>query len=273
MRLLSNIIKSHQVKSEHPKILSSFVLEAVEVVEKNAIITEPDTLQLEKEELEKLKQESSEILSETETMVLELLAKARDDAKNIINDAQEEVSVIRAKVYEEAGNIRIQAKEEGYREGLKKAQQEIEADRQAALEQSQALMEEARQTKLKTINSMERDIFQLVMAISKKITGAEIATNPQVIINIVREAISFLDQPDNITVYVNPNDLENLLNAIKVHEITEPGAKEAPIEVCPVDRIKPGGCMVESNIGRVDARVDTRSASVERALLEVVNDE
>lgn len=273
MRLLSNIIKSHQVRAEHPKILGSFVLDEVELPEKTEASSDLDPLQQEKEELEKLKQESNEILSETEAMVLELLAKARDDAKNIINDAQEEASVIRAQVYEESGNIRIQAQEEGYREGLKKAQQEIEADRQAALEQSQALMEEARQTKLKTFNSMERDMFQLVMAISKKIIGTEIATNPQVIINIVRQAVSFLDQPENITVYVNPYDLENLLTAIDTHEITDPGAKEPPIEVCPADRIKPGGCVVESNIGRVDATVETRSASVERALLEVVNDE
>ena len=120
---------------------------------------------------------------------------------------------------------------------------------------------------------MERDIFQLVMAISKKVIAGEIATNPQVIINIVREAIDFLDKPENITVYVNPHDLENLLAASKNHELAEPGAKEAAIEVCPVDRIEAGGCVVESDIGRVDAKVETRSASVERALLEVVNDE
>lgn len=270
---MSRIIKSHQVKAESPKRLDAFIPGAIGVPETADAITPFDPLQLEKEKLEELKQESSVILNETENMVLELLEKARADAKSIINDAQEESAVLRAKVYEEAGSIRAQAKEEGYREGLKQAQEEIEADRQAALEQSQAIIEKARQTKLKTINSMERDIFQLVMAISKKVIAGEIATNPQVIINIVREAIDFLDKPENITVYVNPHDLENLLAAIKNHELVEPGAKEASIEVCPADRIEAGGCVVESDIGRVDAKVETRSASVERALLEVVNDE
>jgi flagellar assembly protein FliH len=270
---LSNIIKSHQVKAEHPRIIDTFMPEEVEATPTADTAIEPDPLQLARDELEKLKEESTKILAETETMVLELLEKARSDAKNIISDAQEEASVIQAQAGEEAETLRKQSQEQGYREGLKKAQEEIEADRQASLQQSQAILEEARQTKLKTLNSMEREIFQLVMAISKKVIAGEIATNPNVIVNVVKEALNFLDKPENITVYVNPHDLENLLNTIKTHEITEPGAKETPIEACALDRIKPGGCIVDSDIGRVDAQVETRLASVERALWEVVNDE
>lgn len=272
MRLLSNIIKSHLV-IEQPKIISSFITDENEARDVINLIPTIDPVEIEKEELEKLRLESNNILSETETMVLELLEKARNDARNLITDAQDEASVIRTQVYEEADTIRNQAQQEGYREGLKKAQQEIETDRLAALEQSRTIMEEARQTKLKTINSMERDISQLVMAISKKIIAGELVTNPQVIINVVRKAISFLDNPENITVYVNPHDMEGLLAGIETHELTEPGAKETPIVVRPVDRIETGGCVVESDIGRVDARVETRAANVERALLEVVNDE
>jgi flagellar assembly protein FliH len=265
MKSLSNIIKRHLVMTEEPKILESFILDEIESPSVIAV----SAVQTEKAELEILKQESRHILAETENMVLELLEKARSDAKTIISDAQEEAAVIRAGVYEEAGHMRQQAQEEGYRAGLKKASEEIETDRMAALEQSQVIIEEARQTKLAMFNSMERDITQLVMAVSKKIIAGEIATNPRVVTNVVREAINLLDSPENVTVYVNPHDMENLLEEIQEHELLEPGAGEFPIEVHPSDRIQLGGCLVDSDIGRVDARLEVRTASMEKALLEV----
>ncbi|HEX3011050.1 MAG TPA: FliH/SctL family protein [Syntrophomonadaceae bacterium] len=265
---MSNIIKSHLVMDEPPKILSTLVIDNTEpshTSEENSAAS----IELEKEKLEELKLESSNILSETENMILELMEKARTDAKNLINDAQEEASAARAQAQEEAGELRRQAQEEGYREGLEKARQEIEAERITALEQSQALIQEARQTKLQTMKSAEGDISRLVMAVSKKVIAAEIISNPKVITDIVREAISFLDDPENITVYVNPNDMENLMAGIDAHELTEPGEKEALVEVRPLDKIDAGGCVVDSEIGRVDARMETRMANVEKAMTQV----
>lgn len=258
--------------AQQPRVLDVVDYHENETCAKAGLTCSATLADQEKEQLQKLQSESQQILAETENMVLELLEKARQDAQTIIQDAQEEAGLVRVQVYEEAGTIREQAREEGYREGLKQAQDEIEADRQAALEQSQAILEEARQTKIKAINSMERDISRLVMAVSKKIIAGELTTNPQIILHVVREAISFLDKPENITVYVNPHDLEKVLTGIETHELEE-GNHITPMEARATDRIAAGGCIIESDIGQVDARLQTREANVERALLEVADDE
>jgi flagellar assembly protein FliH len=141
------------------------------------------------------------------------------------------------------------------------------------LEQSQQIIEQARQIKLNTLKSIEIDIVRLVLAIARKTIAGELNTNPDVVVNVAREAINYLDNPQNVTVYVNTQDMEKVLKAIESREITEVGEKQINFEVLPDDRMSQGSCLIESDIGRVDARVETRLTSVERAIQEVTADE
>jgi flagellar biosynthesis/type III secretory pathway protein FliH len=229
-------------------------------------------LDMEKQELEEIKNESQKILAETEQLVMDLLQKAREEARNIISASQEEADVLRNQVFEESKVIREEAKTRGYQEGLKKAQTEIEADRQMAIEQNRQIIEEARQMKLDILNTAEKDVVRLVMAIAKKIINSELLANPQTISNIVRQAISNLDSPENVRVYVKPEQLQILLDSIELEGLNEIGSHDIAIEIKPDRRITAGGCIVESGNGFVDAQLETRINKVEESILEVVNE-
>jgi len=232
-----------------------------------------DELEIAQREFERLKEESQLILTETEQMVMELLQKARDEARSILSGAQEEAELVRSQAEEEAQQIRKRAFEEAYAEGLKKAQLDIEEDRQAALQQSAEIIEEARQTKIQIMRSCESDMVRLVMAVAKKVIASELTTNPDIIINVLRESISYLDKPDNIMVYVNPRDLERLLDVTKTETFFDIGTNDVNLNFQGDDRISPGGCSLESEGGSVDTRLETRIAAVEQALQEVSGDE
>jgi len=234
---------------------------------------EIDELEEAQKELAYLKEQSQIILAETENMVMELLQKARDEARGILSAAQEEAEMVRSQAEEEALQIRKRAEEEAYAEGLKRAQLDIEEDRQAALQQSKEIIEEARQTKIQIMRSCESDIVRLVMAVAKKVIASELATNPDIIINVLRESISYLDTPENITVYVNPRDLERLLDVTKKETFFDIGTNDVHLSFQADDRISPGGCSLESEGGSVDTRLETRIAAVEQALQEVSGDE
>jgi len=274
---LSKVIKNEQAILTPPIVIDTVELNQIENKMENSVIHNKDdhnnTLKIEKQEVEKIKQESQKILKETEQMVMELLQKARDEARDIITNAREEAEVIKMQAGEEAVAIRETAHKESYEEGLRQAQKEIEGDRQAAIQQSQALLEEARQSKLKVFRSYEADMVRLVMAMVKKVIAGELKTNPDIIINILQEAIDFLDRPENITVYVNPQEVENILEVMDKGYLTDIGSNNINMDIKADERISRGGCLLESDAGSVDAQLETRIASVNNAIQEVVADD
>jgi len=272
---LSKIIKRSDQVLAHPRIiqfLDTLVREQDLPQVEEILIPALSELNLEKEKIADLKDESQKILAETEQLVMEIMERARNEANNIISEAQEEADVIKVQVLEEAEKIREQAGIEGYNEGLKKAQAEIEADRQLAMEQSQRLIEEARRTKIAILDSVETDIVHLAMAIARKIIVIELKTNPGAIVDIVRQAISFLDNPDNVRVYVNPADLQVLLDSIVSEGLTEIGSRDLEIDVKGDRRISCGGCIVDSSMGSVDAQLEGRMLIVKDAIMEISNE-
>jgi len=281
---LSKIIKNDDAIMAHPIVIERMVMpllfeaeapeppeEAEAVVEEE--IEQPSRVELEREELEQLKIESKKVLEETEAMVMDLLQKARDEARAIIANAQEEADLIRSQAETEPGELRTSNQKKGYEEGLKKAEEDIEADRLAAFQQSQELLEEARQLKIQMMRSSESDMMRLVMAIAKKVIASELTTNPYFIVNVLREAIDFLDHPDNITVYVNPQDLERILTITQSDSFFDIGTSDVNLDFRADNRISPGGCSLESQGGSVDTRLETRISGVEQALREVSGDE
>ncbi len=275
---MSRVIKNTEMSISPPIVIDLFELTAIEAYGGNetALVTDDNgmsRLDMEQQELERVKKESSSILAETEQMVMELLQKARDESRGIISNAQEEAEAIKAQAAEEAVQIRQRTLQEAYEEGLRKAHEEIEADRQLAIQQSKEILEEARQTKIRLFRSSETDMVRLVIAIAKKIIAGELQTNPDLIVNVVQEAIDYLDRPENVTVYVNPRDMESVLEEMNKGGLTDIGTNAMKLELKSDDRISAGGCLLESDAGSVDAQLEIRTASVLNAVQEVTADE
>jgi len=275
---LSRVIKNAEMLLSPPIVIDLTELIGTEEESENelALVTDDNSINLldiEQQELERVKKESSSILAETEQMVMELLQKARDESRDIISNAREEAEVIKAQAAEEAARIRQQTLKEAYEEGLRRAHEEIEADRQMAMRQSQEILEEARQTKIKLFRSSETDMVRLVIAVAKKVIAGELQTNPGIIVNVVQEAIDYLDRPENVTVYVNPRDMESVLEVMNHGSLTDIGSNNLSIGLKGDDRVSAGGCLLESDAGSVDAQLETRTASVLNAVQEVTADE
>jgi len=270
---LSRIIKNTELVFTHPRIIevNKNLEELIIETELEIEINQQEELD-QQEHLERIKEESNQILAETEKIIVELLEKARIEARDIINSAEEDADYIRNQVLEESKSIREKAHTQGYADGLKKAQQDIEADRQMAIDQSKQILEEARCTKIEILNSMETEMVRLVLAIAKKVITADLMIQPEAIVEIIRQAIANLDDPENLRVYVNPADISFITDAIDWGGLTEIGSRDIAVEAKGDLRISRGGSIIESAGGSVDARLETRMETVEKAFLDVVNE-
>lgn len=272
MRLLSNIIKGVELERTQPRRIEIHGADLPgkkggELSEALPEVEEP------LEAAEHLQKESEIILQETELMIKELLDRAGEEARVMMSAAHDEADLIKSEALREAAALKQKAREEGFQQGLTEAREKMMAEEEQAAVQIQNTLEEARQNKLRIMRSCEAEMLRLVMAVSRKVVAGEVHVNPEIISNVIHEALQLLDRPENVRVHVNPADVERVLANIGGEMVIGRSGERLDIAVCGDTRVDMGGCMLESDAGVIDARLETRLAVAEEALQEVTADE
>ncbi|MEA3494384.1 MAG: FliH/SctL family protein [Candidatus Margulisiibacteriota bacterium] len=177
------------------------------------------------------------------------------EIKKSKNEAQEIIEAAR----QEAADIKEEAKEAGRQEGRQEASSRIEE----AMETLNAAVKERK----KIISDSENEILRLSLKVAEQIIRSEVSLHRDVCLNIVSEAISRVSDREQIIVKVNREDAEYLkrykdrlagmLDGVKSFSIIEDA------------NIEPGGCVIETNLGFIDARIATKIKSIEEALNKV----
>jgi flagellar assembly protein FliH len=156
--------------------------------------------------------------------------------------------------------VREQAFEEGFAAGVAQAQSQLDGPASAlaaAAEQLQALRTDA-------AASVEADAVDLALRIAEQAVGAAIAADPELVVEAVRGALRRLVERDRVLILVNPEDLELVRDHV-ARLVGELGG----IEHCEVQaerRVRPGGAIVRTSEGEVDATLETKLARAREVL-------
>lgn len=161
-------------------------------------------------------------------------------------------------------------KEEAYRSGFERGKQvgiqmgkgEIEL----ALESLKVILKGLDSYKEKLLEDMEPIVVELAYAIAEKVIRAEVKANPEVVLNTVKAALEHVMDREKLIIRVNPDDL-NSLKGYRQQLLSVVNGLEG-LEIKEDARIARGGCVVETNSGTIDARLEAQLAEIHRALLE-----
>ena len=158
--------------------------------------------------------------------------------------------------------VRKKAYEEGFKEGkdkgfiaghdlgVRKGEEEKKSETALIAQVARALMEPINQQD----QALEKVMLSLVIQISKLILKRELYIDSSQVMQIVREALATLScGSKTIKILLHPADLANILPEIK----KLPDYQES-WRIVERAGLSPGGCIVESNEGLVDATVDRR---------------
>jgi len=177
----------------------------------------------------------------------------QEKANSIIQQAEEEAQKIKENAFQEGF---VQGKEEGTR---------------LALEQMQGMLREiqAYLSKLKSLDQTlrkesEQEIVKLASAIAQKIILQELKTDPSIVSNIVRAALTKVPFSSKVKVRLSPADWEYVTS--RSFDTTE--YREIIFE--PDNSITPGGCYLETDFGEVDARLDEQLQEIERVFQRLI---
>jgi flagellar assembly protein FliH len=107
----------------------------------------------------------------------------------------------------------------------------------------------------------EQDLVRLAMAIAERIIHREIQIDRDLILVVARAAIARLGDAAAVTIRINPDDLAAMSSRQEIQTAT------GPIRLAGDATVPPGGCVVESDLGTVDAAIEAQMREIEIALL------
>ncbi|WP_418790247.1 FliH/SctL family protein [Phosphitispora sp. TUW77] len=255
---MSRVIKGLSVKLQSPLIVqhtNDTGSETPPPDDSGGLISEQDVGQL--------KDQAAQILTETEQMVKELLETARLEAEKIIRNAREEALAIIEEGRENLRKIEEEAYSKGWQEGDEAARKKYEEK----LKSADDILEKAHEKKWQVVAGSEEDIVRLAVAVARKVINREIETSPEIVIDMVKLAIRKATDREELTVRVNPDNLDVTINAKDNISQEMKGIRKLKVLADP--DIARGGCVVESNNGTVDARIERQMNEIEQALMEV----
>ncbi len=157
--------------------------------------------------------------------------------------------------------------EEAYDQGLAQGRAETLAAHKDKLQQAIASLEAGAEALIRVrrqdVELMESETVRLALAIARKIIGREIE-NGGVIVQVVKSAMGKVADPRGVTLKVNPQDLD-AVNSLKQAWLNSDDAG-ATLELEADESIQRGGCVVETRLGDVDARLDQQLRIIEELL-------
>ena len=183
--------------------------------------------------------------------------EARSQADEIREKAQEEASLLLENARTEAQTLRTQAREEGYAEGCNQGASELS---EVVSKSSLRLQQIEKQ--------LVAQVKDLALGIARKILGRELATRPEAVVELVKEALAEkARQRREISLRVNPEDMEIIReNRSALIEVLS-RAKEISIREDP--SVARYGVVIETDAGTIDAQLETQLDVIEGVLRQV----
>jgi flagellar assembly protein FliH len=117
----------------------------------------------------------------------------------------------------------------------------------------------------KSLAEAEEDILKLSMIIARKIVKKELATDPDTVKRSLEHAVSFLKDRSFVRILVSQEDMKILEPYLP--ELAE-SRKIERFELAEDHCIEPGGCVLETGFGRINATIGNQITRLEKELEE-----
>jgi type III secretion protein L len=175
------------------------------------------------------------------------------EASQVLEQIKQEAEKYRLQVVEECEKMKENAFKEGYEEGFKQwAEHLVKFETQL-----EALHKEMRQM-----------VIPVALKAAKKIVGREMELSEDAIVDIVASNLRGVTQHKKIIIYVNKKELDILENnKQRLRDLFE---NLESFSIRPREDIAPGGCVIETEVGIINAQMEHRWNVLEKVFEALV---
>lgn len=169
---------------------------------------------------------------------------------------------------EEAKDVRRQAEIQGKQAALQAAEVAVKArleqQLQTLIPALTKAIDEIKLAKQTWLASWEQSAVRVAAAIAERIVRRELSQSPEITLSLVREALELAAGAGRITLRLNPQD--HALLSVKVQQLSGPIGALAPTDIVADPQVTPGGCIVNTEFGEIDQRLESQLARIEQEL-------
>lgn len=250
----SKVIKKSNIDQNIPFIEKEDELKQdIQIVSTSALNLELEEEKKKYQELNnQLKEKQIELenkIKEIENKKSEIINQANLQAQEIINKAIKEAQTKAQQILEQAYN-------QGYSQGYNEIKDKLEKEYQQKIEELLNEIKNILNLKENLVKEMEKDIVELAIKVAEKVINKKIEEEPELVSNYLMELLPKIEQAKNITIWINPNEIEYVkISKEKFKNLVEDVEN---INIAPDSRIEKGGCIIETNFGKIDARISTK---------------
>jgi type III secretion protein L len=176
--------------------------------------------------------------------------EAGREARDVVVLAQEKAKRIIEEAEREQDAIQEQARQEGNARGL--------------AEWNHILARTAQRSEELT-KSWEETMLRLSVRVAEKIIGEQLRLHPDTIVEIVREVLKGTRPGKHLVIQVNEAEAQQV--RVRIDRLKELLSGSSEIEIVSSASVRPGGCVVESELGIIDARLETQLKCLEEVLV------
>ena len=179
------------------------------------------------------------------------IERANEVSRKILQSARMEREKILLQAQEEATEMRETAWREAYRQVLEEKQKEITS----CLEEMDQLMNQLRKEQESFLRQYEEGLSDLALEIAEKVLKDSIHKNKELLVSLVKEAVSSVKNADWISVQVSDR-LPDLVEKLQGELSTRQDFMRS-VEVTGAD-LPEDGCIVHTPEGVIDASVSVQ---------------
>jgi flagellar assembly protein FliH len=189
---------------------------------------------------------------------------ARLNAEQIVERAKLEVERMVKEAEMRVAEIEHEAYQKGYDAGREVGFKKGQAEVRRLIDRLGTIVGQAIDIREDIIAASEQQMVEMILVIARKVIKDEVVERKEVVLNNIREALKKIKDRDRVDIRVNFADLE--LTTAHKDELIKMMESLRKVNIYEDSRIDRGGCIIETDVGSIDARISTQLKDIEEAI-------
>ncbi len=203
----------------------------------------------------KAQDEARELLEQAKAEAEETLSQARAQAESILAEARTQAEAEKQQVLE-------QAKQQGYMEGMSRAQAHEGAMEQEYLEKNRALEEEYQQQ----IDMLEPKMVETITAVYEHVFHTELSSYREILTALISDVLHKLEGSRNFIIHVSKDDYA-YVSMQKKQMLAGAVSESTTVDVVEDAAVARNECMIETENGIFDCGLGTQLSELKKKLM------
>lgn len=202
----------------------------------------------------KAQDEARDLLERTKAEAEDMRALARAEAERILEEARAQAQAEKIQVLE-------QAKQQGYMEGMSRAQAHEGAMEQEYLEKTRALEEEYQQQ----IDTLEPNLVEAITGVYEHIFHVELSSYREILTGLISDVLHKLEGSKNFIIHVSKDDYA-YVSMQKKQMLAGAVSESTTVDVVEDAAVARNECMIETENGIFDCGLGTQLSELKKKL-------